>query len=298
MKARQQGTSRDLVVDDPEARGFYHDSGYGRITDDGLSLSPVEARHLDRRGKIDVEEDAASPDPAVYAVYSDLRERGFYLQHRSGDSHVERYPRGVHPSDGEATRVEVTDEGGEVDVSEPAVYAVFDREHDVTYFDVREWTPEGGTAKPESSYRARETGGGYVVEDAGELFNSCFYGAPLEDEGGMEITDEETRYLYDVDVLDVDEPPRETRETRVYGDLRDSGMCPRTGFKFGTAFRVYDTVTDASDLPHSGYLVEPVDTPVSARDLSRYVRLAHGVRKTMVFALPDDGYVAVERETP
>lgn len=298
MRAKPSGTSLSLEVDDPEARSLYHDSGYGRPTDGGLRLSPVEARHLESRGKIEVEGDSPDPDPAVYAVYSDLRERGYYLQHHAGDDHVERYPRGEHPANAPATRVEVTVERGTVDLQEVEVLAVYDRENDVSYFEVDGWRPDGGTPLPEDGYAAESMESGYVVDEPGGLHSTCFYGTPLEEGEGLQLSEEEARYLNDEGVLDLDDPPERSRETEVYADLREAGTCPRTGFKFGTAYRVYETVTDAEDLPHSGYLVEPEGPEIDARALSRAVRLAHGVRKTMVFALPAGDYVSVERHTP
>lgn len=298
MKAKPKGTSRNLQVDGSEARSLYHDSGYGRLTEDGLRLSPVEARHLESRGKIRVDEDAPEPEAAVYAVYSDLRERGYYLQHRAGETHVDRYPRGEHPADAEPTRVDVTDERGTVDLREVEVQAVYDRENDVTYFEVDDWTPEGETPQPEGRHLVEYSESGYLVEEAGELHSTCFYGVPVEGGDSVQLSREEARYLYDEGVIEIEEPPEESRETQIYADLRDAGACPRTGFKFGTAFRVYETVTDAGDLPHSTYLVEPSEAEIDARALSRAVRLAHGVRKTMVFALPDVEYVSVERHTP
>lgn len=297
MRAKPTGRSRSLEVDDPDARSFYHDSGYGRPTEDGLRLSAVEARNLESRGKIQVEPGAPDPDPAVYAVYSDLRERGYYLQHQDDDAYVDRFPRGEHPANSEATRVDVSTERGTVDLTEIEVLAVYDRENDVTYFELDDWEPAGETAEPQDRYVAEHRKGGYVVDEPGELHTTCFYGTPLED-GAVQLDDEEARYLHDEGLLDVEEPPETSRETEVYADLRDAGTCPRTGFKFGTAFRVYETVTDADDLPHSDYLVEPGQPEMDARALSRAVRLAHGVRKTMVFALPDGDYVSAERHTP
>jgi len=68
---------------------------------------------------------------------------------------------------------------------------------------------------------------------------------------------------------------------RVFSDLREKGYIPRTGYKFGHHFRVY-----SGKKSHSEMLVHAVasgtSTPMSA--VSRSVRLAHSVKKKMLFA--------------
>ena len=61
-------------------------------------------------------------------------------------------------------------------------------------------------------------------------------------------------------------------------------MVVKTGFKFGSDFRVYDEITDVSQLPHSKYLVSNVKGKLRLPEISRAVRLANSVRKKMVFS--------------
>ncbi len=88
----------------------------------------------------------------------------------------------------------------------------------------------------------------------------------------------------------------------VYRDLRERGYVVRTGFKFGAHFRVYERGTYPKE--HSRYLVHAVreDDGVSFTELARAVRLAHSVRKRLLFAVVDDEgdvtYYGVERLTP
>ncbi len=88
----------------------------------------------------------------------------------------------------------------------------------------------------------------------------------------------------------------------VYRDLRDRGMVVKTGFKFGTHFRVYKQVQCLEKVPHSEYLVHtlPADHIFLPPVLSRAVRLAHSVRKQMVFAYPgkDVRYLEIKRLKP
>jgi len=68
--------------------------------------------------------------------------------------------------------------------------------------------------------------------------------------------------------------------------LRSLGLLPKTGFKYGSDFRVYERAAGA---PHARFLVQPVGPSFGARwsELARAVRLAHGVRKR--FALAEVG---------
>ncbi|MFB6269262.1 MAG: tRNA-intron lyase, partial [Halobacterium sp.] len=117
--------------------------------------------------------------------------------------------------------------------------------------------------------------------------------------------------LGDADVEDVVEQGRAgegdrfDRRLRVYRALRDADMVPKTGFKFGADFRTYSEVESVDDLGHSELLVRalPAGHEFAPRDLSLDVRLAHGVRKRMVFALDDPSadtirWRSVSRLTP
>jgi tRNA-intron endonuclease len=88
----------------------------------------------------------------------------------------------------------------------------------------------------------------------------------------------------------------------VYKDLRERGYIVKTGFKFGAHFRVYERGESIKE--HSRYLVHAVkeNSVIAFPELSRAVRLAHGVKKTIIFAVVDDEgditYYNVERITP
>ena len=93
---------------------------------------------------------------------------------------------------------------------------------------------------------------------------------------------------------------------RVYSDLREKRMVVKTGFKFGSHFRVYKQVHGPEKVPHSDYLVHtlPADHIFLPPVLSRAVRLAHSVRKSMIFAYPLEGedrpvsYLEIKRLKP
>ena len=141
------------------------------------------------------------------------------------------------------------------------------------------------------------------------LYQQWFYGQPLADRDAaaveaLQLSLLEAAYLaargalafdggYD-DVVEAGravEGDRFDRRLRAYAVLRESGVVPKTGFKFGADFRTYADVTDVDDLGHSERLVRvlPAGHEFLPRDLALDVRLAHGVRKEMVFALVSDG---------
>ena len=105
------------------------------------------------------------------------------------------------------------------------------------------------------------------------------------------------------------EGDRFDRRLAVYTALREQGVVPKTGFKFGADFRTYDEVESVDSLGHSERLVRviPPDHVFSPRDLALDVRLAGGVRKETVYALVGAGrneeengveWLSVTRLTP
>ena len=75
---------------------------------------------------------------------------------------------------------------------------------------------------------------------------------------------------------------------RVYQDLRDRGYPVRTGFKYGTDFRVYPRGSTI-DTAHTQYLlhvlreIDKYDVP----EISRAVRVAQGVKTKLMLAVVD-----------
>lgn len=75
----------------------------------------------------------------------------------------------------------------------------------------------------------------------------------------------------------------------VYSDLRNRGYIVKTGFKYGSEFRLYERGKSPGD-GHSDYLVKvvPENCEIPATDFSSYVRVAHGVNKKLLFAVVDE----------
>jgi tRNA-intron endonuclease len=75
----------------------------------------------------------------------------------------------------------------------------------------------------------------------------------------------------------------------VFRDLRNRGYIVKTGFKYGSEFRLYERGKSPGN-GHSDYLVkvETENHQISISDFSSYVRVAHGVKKNLLMAVVDD----------
>ncbi|THE65819.1 tRNA-intron lyase [Salinadaptatus halalkaliphilus] len=266
-----------------------------------------------------------------FLVYADLRERGFYLS-PAAEPWVDDppatdfavFPRGKGPQDGEiAYPLSVIGERTDVPASDLAdgVLAVVDEESEITYFDISPREPEGSTDAPVPEDCPADLLADRVVvwEPPLELYEESFYGQPLEgreyDRPTLQCSLLEAAYLAERGALALEpetvrergrevEGERFDRRLAVYTTLRERDIVPKTGYKFGADFRTYADVESVDELGHSELLirVHPADAAFEPRDLALDVRLAHGVRKTMVFALVDDSshieWWSIERLTP
>jgi tRNA-intron endonuclease len=87
---------------------------------------------------------------------------------------------------------------------------------------------------------------------------------------------------------------------KAYDDLRSRGLVVKTGFKYGTHFRVYE---DDPEKTHARWLVHvvPEDFQTIWPEMSRAVRLAHGVKKEILFSWMKEGgtqYMRLSRVRP
>ena len=270
-----------------------------------------------------------------FLVYKELRDRGFYLSpvpdpaESAGEFAV--YPRGKGPwDDAVAHRVRAVSEREEVSAGElralvgraangaTAVLAVVDEESEVTYLELTEPEMTGRTDHSLSPAAGVALSDRVLVSDPpAALYERAFYGQPLDSDGRVQLSLVEAAHLADRGLLTLDggdtgqqlrergravEGDRFDRRLRVYSALREAGVVPKTGFKFGADFRTYAEVESVEALGHSELLVRvlPDEHVFAPRDLALDVRLAHGVRKQMLFALVGEGlfWLAAGRLTP
>lgn len=258
-----------------------------------------------------------------YIVYKDLRERGYHVRSYTTNFDFGLYHRGgirktveyfVHVfSEREPLRLD--DIARRLDearnVRKRMAIAIVDEEGDVTFYEVRglefnlDRSTEGERCFLEGKGNATLLYDRVIVWDftlSEELSKNGLFGK-LDDEklqlslvesaylikkGNIEVVDESGRKLDFDTFLNVSKGMERdfVMKYAVYEDLREKGMIVKTGFKFGSHFRIYDRMPSSASASHSKYLVHAVapDHQFFLPDISRAVRLAHGVRKRMVFA--------------
>ena len=77
----------------------------------------------------------------------------------------------------------------------------------------------------------------------------------------------------------------------VYRDLKDRGYVIKTGFKYGSDFRLYNRGIGPGEV-HSNFLVKVIfeNYDIDALDFASYVRVSHGVNKKLLLAIVDDDF--------
>jgi tRNA-intron endonuclease len=185
--------------------------------------------------------------------------------------------------------------------------AVVDEEGDLTYYEINSALPASKKKSGKNIHKLK--GSAVLIEDRvmlwepeliSELRQVGFYGKPMGSSLQLALT--ESAYLLKNGILNISlaktkrklsisqflkiakkiQPDIDLR-LNVYNNLKDRNLIVKTGFKYGTHFRVYkgDPNTD-----HSEFLVHSIknDYQTSWEEISRAVRLAQGVRKQMLFA--------------
>ena len=163
------------------------------------------------------------------------------------------------------------------------------------------------------------------IKDANEIYDLGYFGK-IKDDDRNELALEEAMLLVNRNRLDVRKNGRKISRKkfyeyacsvdkefpwkyRVYEDLRNRGLLARTGFKFGTHFRVYGRGVRLIKGPkkrkeHTKWIVHAVPETFicSFPELARAVRLAHNIRAKMLWAVVDNEgdvtYYEIIRKTP
>ena len=254
-----------------------------------------------------------------YLVYADLKQRGFTVKpFLPPPPDFAVYERGAVPSRARSKyHVMALSERSSFDLEElrrtavrassvgkGLMLALVDEEGDLTYYEMDVLEPRGAMTGglPESNGR------GVVLEERVLVFEKelsdalrrAHYGRPagkalqlslleavfLEESGILELQAAKTGQPVSRSALlrkaHSSQPDFDLR-LRAYRDLRRRGLVVRTGFKYGTHFRLYDTDPENS---HARFLLHAVPKGYTSTwpEVSRAVRLAHGVRKEMLLA--------------
>jgi tRNA-intron endonuclease len=318
VKASFNGT---IVRVGKEGRVLYDQSGYGRLEQDGVKLSDQEALYLLHRHKIEIAGHTFNSLFSEFAkrqgflrsflVYRDLRERGYVVQAGPHDFRV--FKRGEKPGTGESLYlVRVLSERDPIrfvklieevvasrNMRKQYVLAVVDDEEELTYYEIKLQK----LAEPDSHIQDLKMHEAILVGKTGMVvaapqsdLERLGFGKRLDDERLM-LAPVELLYLMGKGIIELrkdgisvskdeyfalagDADSELAEKDKVYTELRGHNFTPRTGYKFGHHFRVY-----CGRNVHSDMLVHAVEKetslPMSA--ISRSVRMAHSVKKKMLF---------------
>lgn len=255
-----------------------------------------------------------------YIVYRDIRQRGCIVKNDSGPFDMSVYERGktiMHSPPQFYLKAVSERSASDIasfnsDIEEAArkgkdlMYGVVDEEGDLTYYVMNKRSPDG---KIDSAVDGEVSG--TLVRDRVFIFDgsSCdclkpgFYGKMIADT--LQLSLIEACYLMGRGCLKVVDPAgspvsldslkvfgREVQDEfdlrlSAYSDLRRRGLIVKTGFKYGTHFRLYEESPDKS---HARYLVHVVsgDNTTMWPEIARAVRLSGGVKKEFLFCRVTD----------
>lgn len=278
----------------------------------------LEGKELDFKRFFQTASSSTKNFELFYIVYKDLRERGYYVQPSVTGFRV--YPRGGHPGKTPAEFfIYVTSEriplvlsdlrthlGTADNLKKRLVLAIVDEESDITFYEVKKTSPSGSCILDldKSLATASLLEDRVIVWDADAsqlLHEKGFFGKPM-DEGHLQLSLVESCYLLKNGILAIEHRDDMmdfagfsnyasriesdfSVKYAVYEELRNNGLVPKTGYKFGTHYRVYRNFEGTKKISHSDYLVHAIEHNhvFSLQQLSRSVRLANSVRKEMIY---------------
>ena len=118
------------------------------------------------------------------------------------------------------------------------------------------------------------------------LIEACY----LQEKGRLNIyeDDAECSIGYIIDLIKQEEL---YGKYVVFRDLKDRGYVIKTGFKYGSEFRLYNRGGGPGQ-GHSDYLVKIIyeNYDINALDFASYVRVSHGVNKKLLLAIVDEDF--------
>ncbi len=253
-----------------------------------------------------------------YVVYRDLRQRGYVVKENREPLDFKVYPRGGGPKKTPSLFwVAALSERSVFDIDalmmhlrkvstlrKKLLLAVVDEESDLTYYGIKEAQPKGktspGALKSKIEALVTEDRSTVLDEDqAVALYKVQYYGKMVGRR--LQLSLLETAYLMKCGTLEVrnaktgrkmslESVLRRARKIQpdfdvrlqVYEDLRSRGIIVKTGFKYGSHFRAYEGDPEKH---HAKYLVHALPAGFKGMwpEISRAVRLAHGVKKEILF---------------
>jgi tRNA-intron endonuclease len=253
-----------------------------------------------------------------YMVYRDIRQRGFVVKPETSDLDLSVLPRGktlssarpmyLVKSVSERTAFSIDTflelASSTASKNRELLFGIVDEEGDMTYYIVSKRGLSGSMMLSEDGIKAD----GRLIRDRVFVFDENA-AASLRSNGAfgqtvgnvLQLSLIETCYLMSKgmigtissengkkmklsDVVNFGRSEQDEFDLRLkaFSDMRDNGLVVKTGFKYGTHFRVYEKDPDTC---HARFLVHAVDGSRTLMwpEISRAVRLAHGVKKEILF---------------
>ena len=259
--------------------------GFGRREGKCILLSWEEALYLSEKSIISEDFTSLLSQGSLeianldvrYLTYRDLRERGYVLKVQ--DEYFQgrkNYSMNFYP----ISDLDFFFADSFLQRETPYILAVVDGDGDITYYMVDMADPKGEFFKfPSEKIRGHNYGERYFVMEHKGLKDTTF--------GKIEglfahLSIFEVTYLMEKGYLQGNPIENILQDPiySVYRDLRERGLIVKSGFKYGTHFRVYEKSMEE----HSKYLVHVIPSREEMQKVSRAARVAHGVRKNLLLA--------------
>ena len=271
-----------------------------------------------------------------YLVYRELRQRGYVVKLGQPPLDFRVFPRGGSPNKmpskwwvsaiSERSTFNLgklmDDLDRTTDVRKKLLLAIVDEESDVTYYEVKRAHPKGKLGAVDLTRLAQ----GLLMadrvivsdkEDAAALHGGHYFGKQIGPT--LQLSLIEAAFLAEIGALKLRDAKTNKEVTLsalrkrakviqadfglrldAFKDMKARGLVVKTGFKYGSHFRAYEGDPGKQ---HARYLVHAVPKDYTAMwpEVSRAVRLAHGVKKEILLgrvAEKEVEYVSLSRYRP
>lgn len=285
-----------------------HEAAY-LVEEDRLRVVDEEGGEVSSGALVGLGVEAVEGFEARFLVYREYRSRGFVVTWEEDSGAFAGYARGASPKR-QGASVLLCPRGGDERASprellsrcararglgRGLVFGVVDEESDVTYYEAGLASVSGSVGDPAGDVAGKVRGrllrdravleapggvleGGYGHEVGGEVFVSLAEAWHLATRGGVFVDEAGAR----VDPEGIVERARGGRAVfGAYAWLRERGLVPKAGFKYGVDYRVYREPVGEGHAPFLVWACAP-DEALSFRELARLVRLAHSVKKRAI----------------
>jgi tRNA-intron endonuclease len=271
-----------------------------------------------------------------YLVYRELRQRGYVVKLGQHPLDFRVFPRGGSPNKtpskwwvaaiSERSEFDIgrllSDLDRTADVRKNLLLAVVDEESDVTYYEVHRISPKGklGAVDIQGPHEGMLMADRVIVPSeisSSALHSGHYFGKMIG--SALQLSLIEAAFLVEIGTLKLRDAKcnravslaclkRRARAIQpdfdlrldAFKDLKARGLIAKTGFKYGSHFRAYEGDPEKQ---HARYLVHAVPEGYTAMwpEVSRAVRLAHGVKKEILLgkvSKKEVEYVSLSRYRP